>query len=58
MKLRTRSAYVGMLGMDMEAMMRGNSTAQDRSQQPAPRGTPALGSRMRCREFAGLSRGG
>ena len=31
-KLRTRSAYMGMLGMDMEAMMRGESGDEDRPQ--------------------------
>jgi len=35
MKLRTRSAYVGMLGMDMEAMMRGSQTSQGEPQQPS-----------------------
>lgn len=34
-KLRTRSAYMGMLGMDMEAMMRGDSPRQ--SEQPRRR---------------------
>ncbi|HYI63897.1 MAG TPA: hypothetical protein VEW71_03320 [Allosphingosinicella sp.] len=34
-KLRTRSAYMGMLGMDMAAMMRGES--QDERQQERPR---------------------
>ncbi len=37
MKLRTRSAYVGMLGMDMEAMMRGGVSTQSEPQQSAPR---------------------
>ncbi len=37
MKLRTRSAYMGMLGMDMEAMMRGDQAAPDRRQPAQPR---------------------
>ncbi len=37
-KLRTRSAYMGMLGQDMEAMMRGNARGQERqSEQPRRR---------------------
>jgi hypothetical protein len=36
-KLRTRSAYMGMLGMDMVAMMRGDQAAPDRRQPAQPR---------------------
>jgi hypothetical protein len=32
-KLRTRSAYMGMLGMDMAAMMRGESGQQQQPEQ-------------------------
>ena len=31
MKLRTRAAYMGMLGLDMEAMMRGDGSGRERS---------------------------
>ena len=37
MKLRTRSTYAGMLGQDIEAMMRGNQTASEQPSQPQPR---------------------
>lgn len=37
-KLRTRSAYMGMLGMDMEAMMRGESPQQEEQPRRRRRG--------------------
>ncbi len=49
-KLRTRSAHAGMLGMDMAAMMGGNERARDRRpQQEEPRRRRGLGDRLRDR---------
>lgn len=39
-KLRTRSAYMGMLGQDLEAMMRGESRDEPRQEQPRRRRNP------------------
>ncbi len=43
-KLRTRSAYMGMLGMDMEAMVRGRSSESE--QQPQQRRKRSLRDRL------------
>jgi hypothetical protein len=45
-KLRTRSAYMGMLGMDMEAMMRGEDGGDDRPQPERRRGRRSLRDRI------------
>jgi hypothetical protein len=39
-KLRTRSAYMGMLGQDIEAMMRGESREEPRREEPRRRRNP------------------
>jgi len=39
-KLRTRSAYVGMLGQDLEAMMRGQGQDQQQREEPRRRRNP------------------
>jgi hypothetical protein len=39
-KLRTRSAYMGMLGQDLEAMMRGESRDEPQREQPRRRRNP------------------
>ena len=39
-KLRTRSAYMGMLGQDLEAMMRGESREEPQREQPRRRRNP------------------
>jgi hypothetical protein len=39
-KLRTRSAYMGMLGQDMEAMMRGETREEPRREEPRRRRNP------------------
>jgi hypothetical protein len=39
-KLRTRSAYMGMLGQDIEAMMRGESRDEPQREQPRRRRNP------------------
>ena len=53
-KLRTRSAYMGMLGQDLEAMMRGEAGNREQQQeQPRRRRSlrdRILGSRARRRE--------
>lgn len=46
-KFRTRSAYMGMLGIDMEAMMRGESASESRSQREQPRRRRSLGQSLR-----------
>ena len=40
MKLRTRASYVGLLGQDMEAMMRGQSREQQPREDPRRRRNP------------------
>lgn len=47
MKLRTRSAYMGMLGRDMEAMMRGEDSAERRPAREQPRRRRSLGDSLR-----------
>lgn len=48
-KLRTRSAYMGMLGMDMEAMMRGEDSSESRPAREQPRRRRSLGESLRDR---------
>lgn len=48
-KLRTRSAHMGMLGMDMEAMMRGEDSSESRPAREQPRRRRSLGESLRDR---------
>lgn len=48
-KLRTRSAYMGLLGTDMEAMMRGEDSSESRPTREQPRRRRSLGESLRDR---------